>query len=54
MYSLYAFSLLQQVFCSKIDKDTLEIPDRREKAPDTEGMPETHRHIFEDREDILR
>lgn len=54
MYSLYAFSLLQQVFCSKIDKDTLEIPDRREGAPDTEVMPETHRYIFVDREDILR
>ena len=55
MYSLHAFSLLQQIFCSKIDKDTLEIPDHRgQELPDTEGMPELHRHIFEDREDILR
>ncbi len=54
MYSLHVFSLLLHVFCSKIDKDTLEIPDRREGAPDTEVMPEIYRYIFEDREDILR
>ena len=54
MYSLHVFSLLLQVFCSKIDKDTLEIPDRREGAPDTESMPDVGRRIFEDREDILR